>query len=191
MEVSRAFLDQLLRVTEFEPFLQYVCIPNLRVYGVRMEKLEAEAWWQSRSRKDYVYIFEWLRNEMGVQKIVRMVVEDHPVNFHSDEAIERAVKGFDIEEWDWVKPDLCSDTIKEAAKNVQDLCLHWSGNKAVLRSWSAPGGLAELRKVWQAIFGAWGRLLEFEVKMLTGSVAEGTNYYRPSMKPNCLPISEG
>src|SRR5579862_1886236 len=98
---------------KFEPYLQYVYIPNLRVFDVKNEDPGAErkTWWRSKSRKDYFYIFYWLKESRGVKRILRLVVEDDPINFHSDEVIEEAVKEFDIEEWDWVKPDMCSDTI--------------------------------------------------------------------------------
>ncbi|KAH8199094.1 hypothetical protein TruAng_006730 [Truncatella angustata] len=151
-EVSQELLNYIAKsaVMRFEPYLQYVGVPNVRVVNVRMERLEAESWWESHSRKDYVYIFEWLRTTMKVKRILKIVVEDDPNNVHSDEAIERAVASFDIEEWDWMKLDMCSDTILAAARNVRDLSLYWSGNRAILKSWAASDGLVllkELRKI--------------------------------------------
>ena len=141
---------------KFEPYLQYVYIPNLRVLNVKDDDLEAEEWWDSHSRKDYVYIFRWLKKAKNVQRILSIVVEDHPINFHSDEAIEEAVKEFDIEEWNWVKFDMCSDTILAAAKNVRHLSLYWSGNRAMLKSWAAPDSLVRLEKVISVIScGQW------------------------------------
>ncbi|ETS73385.1 hypothetical protein PFICI_14990 [Pestalotiopsis fici W106-1] len=147
-EVSGEFLNHISRssVMRFEPYLQYVHIPDLRVVNVRMEKLESEPWWKSRSRKDYVYLFEWLKTSMKVQKILEVVVDDHPNDFHSDEIIEYCLKRFDVEALNWAKMDMCSDTIYEAAKNVRDLILYWSGNRAILKSWAAPDGLAQLRE---------------------------------------------
>ncbi|OTA62828.1 subtilisin-like protein [Hypoxylon sp. EC38] len=148
-EVSQKLLDYISKspIMKFQSYLQYVYIPNLRVVGVSMEELEKKTWWSSLSRKDYVYIFEWLRSSMGVKKILKIVVEDDPKDPHSDEAIEQAVGSFDVEEWDWMKQDLCSDTIFAAAKNVRDLSLYWSGNRALLKSWAAPDGLAKLKKL--------------------------------------------
>lgn len=54
---------------------------------------------------------------------------------------------FDIEVFDWVKIDLCSDTIFKAAPYAHKICLYSSGNYAVLRSWSATDGLARFTKV--------------------------------------------
>ncbi|KAI9689796.1 MAG: hypothetical protein M1822_009678 [Bathelium mastoideum] len=148
-EVTQQFFDYMETI-RFEPYLLYVYIPNLRVLDdvkFKDSKPDRQPWWRSKSRKDYFYIFSWLRTSRSVKRILSIVVEDDPSDFHGDEVIEEAVKDFDIEEWDWVKPDMCSETILAAAKNVRDLTLHWSGNRAVLRSWALPGGLANLGKL--------------------------------------------
>lgn len=133
---------------EFEPLLQYVYIPNLRAVDVELDDpdLVKQAWWKGPSRKDCFYLFHWLRASRKVERILSVTVDDDPADFHSDEVIEEAVCEFDIEKWNWVKADMCSDTIYAAAKNVQDLTLYWSGNRAVLKSWAAVDGLARLEK---------------------------------------------
>ena len=96
-------------------------------------------------RTDLGIIFRWLRNDAEVEKIIKLIVDDlhHPA--HSDEEIERAVKPFKVEIWDWRKIDLCCETIAEAAPNARQVKLYWSGNNAVLCGWSDPeGGLARL-----------------------------------------------
>lgn len=82
-----------------------------------------------------------------MRKIIRIVVQDDPIDFHSDELIEHSLKGFDVEEWRWKKWDMCSDTILEAAPDVRIVDLYWSGNKAILRSWAAADGLVLLKRV--------------------------------------------
>ena len=144
--MTQQLFDYLVPVT-FEKHLQYVRIPRLQVINAKDDELEKEPWWSSQSRKDYVYIFRWLKKKKEVERILTIVVDDDPVNPHSDEAIEEAVKGFDIETWNWIKMDMCSDTILAAAENVRDLTLFWSGNRAVLKSWAASDGLARLEKV--------------------------------------------
>ncbi|KAI1420270.1 hypothetical protein F5Y12DRAFT_791763, partial [Xylaria sp. FL1777] len=144
-EVNAKLLDYLAEM-KFEQYLQYVFIPNLRVRGVKNTELEKQEWWESQSRKDCAYIFEWLRTKLKVEKIIRITVEDDPTDFHSDEVIEYALRGFDIEEWNWVKWDLCSETIYNAAPNVRDVDLYWSGNKAILKSWAAEDGLVKLKQ---------------------------------------------
>lgn len=146
------YMDADKAEIKFESYLQYVYIPNLRVRNVKNVELEAETWWESGSRKDYVYIFRWLKMKKGVQRILSIVVEDDPIDFHSDEAIEEAVKDFHIEVWDWVKLDICSNTILAAAPNVTDLTLYWGGNRAILKSWVASDGLVMLEKVRPTLF---------------------------------------
>jgi hypothetical protein len=111
-----------------------------------MEHLQSETWWHSSTRKDYVYIFEWLRLEAKVQKILKIIVVDDLCNFHSDEVIEHAVRPFGVESFNWVKLDICSDAILVAAKDVREVTLHWSGNNAILRSWTASDGLVKLKE---------------------------------------------
>lgn len=62
---------------------------------------------------------------------------------HTNKAIISCLEHFrdNIEQWDWKKIDICSDTILEAAPKARDIYLYSSGNNAVLKSWSAPDGL--------------------------------------------------
>jgi hypothetical protein len=96
--------------------------------------------------KDFVAIFKWLR-DTGVKRILEIIVDDMGDHPHSDEAIEEAVKGFDVEEWNWKRHDICSQTILRAAQKVRKLHLYSSGNNAVLRSWSGEDGLKGLNYV--------------------------------------------
>ncbi|KAL8306097.1 hypothetical protein RB600_008803 [Gaeumannomyces tritici] len=149
-EVSKDLLEALAGITHFEDTLQYVSIPDLRVIGMELPidpNEGAQGWWSS-NRKDYVYIFDWLRSKaIGVKRILKIVVEDDDHNFHSDEAIEFALRGFKVESWNWMRSDMCSQVIKEAAPGVRDVTLYWSGNNAILRSWAAEGGLPQLEQL--------------------------------------------
>lgn len=155
-ELTQPLFEYMEKHMIFDSYLQYVFVPKLQVVGVTNKRLASEDWWSSLSpndwwsslsRKDYVYLFRWLKAVMKVERILSIVVEDDPTNYHSDEAIEEALKGFHIEGWNWIKPDLCIDTIHTAAENVRDLTLHWSGNRAILKSWAAPDGLAKLQNL--------------------------------------------
>ncbi|KAM6482792.1 hypothetical protein HDV62DRAFT_335409 [Trichoderma sp. SZMC 28011] len=96
-------------------------------------------------RTDLGIVFDWLRNDANVGKIIKLIVDDSHHPPHSDEEIEKAVKPFQVEVWDWQKIDLCCETIAEAAPQARQVNLYWSGNNAVLRGWSDPeGGLARL-----------------------------------------------
>lgn len=104
---------------------------------------------ESKGRSDMVFLFNFLRNK-GVKRVIRVIVDDTLTLAHSDEAIEKALGGLKVEVWDWKKFDLCTETIVTAAPDTREVCLYWSGNNAVLRGWSEPGGLKllkELRKV--------------------------------------------
>jgi hypothetical protein len=66
---------------------------------------------------------------------------------HSDSAIEDCLRSFEVEILDWRKVDLCLETILTACRNVRQLYLRWSGNRAVLRAWSEPEGLPRLENL--------------------------------------------
>lgn len=149
-------MDRHLR---FEPVLQYVGVPNLRVVNCPPEQWKDKPFANSKGRKDYLTIFKWL-NRKGVKQILKVIVEDdHRIPHshetikpdqclpHSDEVIEDALREFDVEIWDWRKFDICSQTIVNTAPNVRDVQLYCSGNDAILRSWSAETGLVKLKKV--------------------------------------------
>ncbi|KAK0390547.1 hypothetical protein NLU13_0051 [Sarocladium strictum] len=105
---------------QFESVLKYVAFPHVVVQGWRKnaenplrdvgEVSETEA--QLRGRTDMLFFFEWLR-EKHVKRILKVIVDDmHPDKPpHSDEAIERCLKGMGVEELAWQKKDLDPDTI--------------------------------------------------------------------------------
>ena len=97
-------------------------------------------------RTDMVFLFNFLRNK-GVKRVIRVIVDDTLNPAHSNEAIEKALGGLKVEIWDWKKFDLSTDTIVTAAPDTRELCLYWSGNNAVLRGWSEPGGVSLLTKL--------------------------------------------
>jgi hypothetical protein len=92
-----------------------------------------------------LFFFNWLRTSKGVKRIIKVEVQDLQGNGHSDEAIEKCLAGFHIESLDWQKIDLDPETIYNAAPNLRELTLHWSGNNAVLRGWSEHDGLKRLQ----------------------------------------------
>lgn len=141
----------------FERILQHVDLPNLKISGgddlLNTTTLDSDS--SSNivslgSRLDFVKIFNWLRRVGGVRKVLEANVEDDEIEPHCDEAIEIALQGLDIETLNWKRLDLCSDVLKNAVKDVNELFLYSSGNNDVLRSWSAEDGLARLQKVIMA-----------------------------------------
>jgi hypothetical protein len=74
-----------------------------------------------------------------------MVVDDGDP-CHADESIEKAMKDFDVEIWDWKRIDLNSDVIATSSKFIREVSLYSSGNKAVLMGWASPEGLPNKSK---------------------------------------------
>jgi hypothetical protein len=100
-----------------------------------------------------IFFFQWLRDK-GVQRILKVIVDDLQEPAHSDEAIEEALKGFSVEILDWRKLDICPETICKASDELREVYLRWTGNNATLRAWSEPEGLKklqQLRKVHLAV----------------------------------------
>lgn len=85
-------------------------------------------------------VSDWLcRN--GVKSIITVTVIDYGHPCHSDEAIEEALEGFQVEDWDWKKADLCTDVIATSSNQIKSISLYSSGNNAVLMGWASSEGL--------------------------------------------------
>lgn len=94
---------------------------------------------------DLVTVFEWLR-ENSVKKIIKVVVVDDGNPSHSDEAIEKALKPFEIEVWDWKKLDISSDVLFNVSKCLREVSVYWSGNHATLMGWYSEEGFRNRTK---------------------------------------------
>jgi cell division inhibitor SulA len=96
-----------------------------------------------RGRSDLVEVFDWLRNS-GVKKIIKVIVIDDMQPSHSDSSIEKALQGFEVEVWDWKRPDLSTEVIGNSTTCVKEISLYSTGNNAVLLGWVSPhGGLLD------------------------------------------------
>ncbi|KAK0720171.1 hypothetical protein B0H67DRAFT_178559 [Lasiosphaeris hirsuta] len=143
----------------FDEVLRYVDFRRVMLDTAVVRQRHSEAAADSGAgRKDMVKFFDWL-HEKNVRNIIKVIVEDRAFEDkgtsqandekwtpHSDEAIEQALKRFDVEILDWRKVDLDPKTIWDAGRdsNLRELHLWWSGNNAILRSWSEPDGLVKL-----------------------------------------------
>ncbi|KAK3690256.1 peptidase S8/S53 domain-containing protein [Podospora appendiculata] len=146
-------LISLLSRLKFEDILQYVAIPNIRIeprHGGANSKRDlrkrdiASA---SEGCQDLVQVFDSLRKK-GLKTVLKVVVDDSFPHPHSDEAIENALRGMDVEVWDWKRIDLSSKVIYNAAPRVvREVHLYWSGNNAVIRGWGDEGGLKKLKEL--------------------------------------------
>ena len=135
--------DDVLLYVDFRRFELERAAPRAR-QGVNANSNSPGA-----GRKDMEEFFNWLY-EKNVRNIIKVSVEDRDGIPHSDQSIENSLCRFDIEILDWKKPDLDPQAICNAchsSKNLLDLHLWWSGNNAILRAWSEPAGLAQLRSL--------------------------------------------
>jgi hypothetical protein len=127
----------------FDEVLQYVAFPNVQVHPMPDDlpnSFGSSPEVAGKGRSDMMFFFEWLR-EKNVKRIIKVIVDDSAVPAHSDEAIEYALRGFDVEVLDWQKVDLCPETIYRSSEKLREVYLQWSGNNTVLRAWSEPDGL--------------------------------------------------
>ncbi|KAI0005738.1 hypothetical protein F4779DRAFT_34502 [Xylariaceae sp. FL0662B] len=140
--ISRAYLERLEGHVQFESILKYVALPKLTIRTPVRGKKKISEQATITELNNLGLIFEWLR-ERGVKKIVKVLVIDDGDASHTDERIEEALRGFDVEEWDWKKLDLCSDVIKNCTTVVREISLYSSGNNAVLMGWASEHGLLD------------------------------------------------
>ncbi|KAF5020073.1 hypothetical protein F66182_7915 [Fusarium sp. NRRL 66182] len=121
---------------QFDRVLQYVAFPEIKFEGQEQTSDPRYA-----GRGDMMFFFDWLKQK-GVNKIIKVIVEDMESPSHSDEAIEKALKPFDVEILDWRRVDLDPTSLSEIGQCLREVRLYWSGRNSVLRAWSEPGGLA-------------------------------------------------
>jgi hypothetical protein len=137
---------------EFDPILLHVRFRKLELESRNDDRAVQKRRQEGPGKRDLVRFFDWLRKEKGVRNILKVTVEEGDDGFHSDEGIEKSLRGFEgIEILDWRKPDICPVAVRRAVRKegnnsagLLELHLRWTGNNAVLRAWSARGGLAAL-----------------------------------------------
>ena len=128
---------------DFDDVLQYVAFPNVRVRPELPDFIGNSPGVRGKGCCDMMFFFEWLR-EKNVKRILKVIVNDLDEPAHSDEAIEKALSGFEVEILDWQKVDLCPETMYRSSKKLKEVHLRWSGNNTVLRAWSELDGLRRL-----------------------------------------------
>ena len=135
---------------KFDNVLRYVDFLRVELEAAQPRPRPSEASPDlGAGRRDMVPFFEWL-GKKGVKTIIKVVVDDRSTTGlpHSDDAIETALRKFEIEILDWRKFDMDPSAICEACRgstNLRELHLWWSGNNAILRAWSEPDGLTRLK----------------------------------------------
>jgi hypothetical protein len=149
--LSEKRLQDSLRHLEFEDILQYVAIPQVKIEGkpVVVKGSGRAPRPDAKGRSDLKLVFNWLKDDKQkkVKTILKVIVDDLQEPSHHDEAIEECLDGMGVEIWDWRKMDISPEVIKNVAPDVRELHLYWSGSHAVLRGWSEPEGLRQLKKL--------------------------------------------
>lgn len=135
-KITSRELEKRFDHLEFDKALHYVAIPQLEP-NTASDSVDE----RYQGREDIVFIFKWLKKK-GVDRIVRVEVDDMATPGHSDEAIEEALENLQVEVLDWRRRDLCPSMISRIGGNLREIHLQWSGRNAVLRSWSEREGLA-------------------------------------------------
>ena len=148
---SRERIEEGLHHLEFEDTLQYVALPRLRLEKRKvLSSIRRTVSPDGQGCHDMEFFFNFLRMK-GVKRIIRVIVDDSVEPSHSDEAIERALAGLRVELWDWRKIDLSILSIFNAAPDVSEITLYWSGNVVVLRGWememTKSSGLGHLERL--------------------------------------------
>ncbi|KAI1124133.1 hypothetical protein F5Y10DRAFT_280401 [Nemania abortiva] len=150
--VYRSSFEQSFAHMHFDNVLRYVAFNKIELHSppprdtqLQIRKLALQPK-PGRGRTDLTFFFNWLRNKQ-VDHILKVVVDDSPERPHSDKAIENCLKHFQVESLEWRKLDICPETLFNACRVVSHLHLWWSGNRAILRAWSEPEGLAKLENL--------------------------------------------
>ncbi|UKZ68919.1 uncharacterized protein TrAtP1_009937 [Trichoderma atroviride] len=153
--ISKSLLKCLSNNLKLESILLYVALPKLTLdkceetsgeNGKNGENGEKSTSPVKKSKvADLRDVFDWLRQN-GVKSIITVTVIDHGHPSHSDEMIEEALKGFQVENWDWKRDDLCTDVIAASSNQIKSISLYSSGNNAVLMGWASSEGLLNREK---------------------------------------------
>jgi len=152
-EITESLFKSSYQFFTFDTVLQYVAFGPVNLFPRRMFPSAPEFRTEGikpyskrgKGKEDMAILFQWLYVK-GVRSIVKVIVDDLEPPSHTNEAIELALQGFEIEILDWRKVDLDPRTLCKAKASglLRELHLRWSGNNAVLRAWSEPEGLAML-----------------------------------------------
>jgi ankyrin repeat protein len=110
--VEPSTFEDSFKNVKFDSILKYVAFPHVKVQGWNKHLDNPLKDVETRGRSDMLFFFQWLRRQ-GVKRVLKVIVDDvHPEEHpHSDEAIERCLKGMGVEELAWQKKDLDPDTI--------------------------------------------------------------------------------
>ncbi|KAJ3566630.1 hypothetical protein NPX13_g7064 [Xylaria arbuscula] len=132
----------------FEPMLAYV---HLKVTPNHDENdpttPEEVKSWREKCEDALKSIFEWLSKTKGVNRILKLVIEDNETFPCSEETLRECLKTIpDIKYLDLKRPNVSVRTLIKA-KDVVEIWLYSTGISAVLAGWGDQNGLQRLEKL--------------------------------------------
>ncbi|KAJ8119714.1 hypothetical protein ONZ43_g3397 [Nemania bipapillata] len=193
-----SLIEKLSRAGGFEDTLSHVKLPSLDYLTDSLNTStsnsyisnerrsrdsydKAQAVPQEEGRRSLIPVFDMLAKN-NIRTILRLHVDDLASPAHTDAAIERAIRGRDafsltdqrpseihIETWDWRKLDISIDVISNAAPNVVNVHLYWSGSWSVLSGWSSSNGIPLLYRFKQEIKKQTNNELKLDVRLRTSA----------------------
>ena len=86
-----------------------------------------------------IAIFNLLR-ETRVRKIIQVDFVDSEYLPHTDEAIEYALKGFEVEILNWEKLNISNELVYNLISALREVSLYWSGDVEVAEGWCSSEG---------------------------------------------------
>lgn len=97
---------------------------------------------EAQREKNVVYlkkVLDWLRDDKGVRRILKLVIKDNQWYQCSDETIEECLRGWDIRHLDWNKCNISVQAIRNGgAANAVQVWLTWNSQESCLVGWSDP-----------------------------------------------------
>ncbi|KAL4947890.1 hypothetical protein BDW69DRAFT_189778 [Aspergillus filifer] len=141
MASSQNLLEWMERHLVFESVLKRVTLSKRKVGVSSQVRHTAESRGErlDYTARDAFRAFAWLR-QRGVRKIIDVVVADSENPCHSNETIQDALEGFEVETWDWQRNDIPSSVIASSSSVVNQLTLYFSGSEATIKDWCGNEG---------------------------------------------------
>ncbi|KAJ4860797.1 subtilase family domain-containing protein [Trichoderma breve] len=169
--VSGEFLESQKLHYKLDTTLKRVHISNSVSFQwdeLSLGALKTATRWKCAGNFDLFMVFYWLKYNIGVKKILEVVVDDGAGQEestgdvseikkkpHSDQAIIECLKHLSVETLDWKRMDIPAEVIIEGAgKDIKRLHLYCSGSQAVLQSWADSNGLSKLQNGLESFYWA-------------------------------------
>ena len=147
------FVDSLISASrsrdllKYEHTLRYVDFPPLDLMAEEREVFKENTHF-TRRHDEVFRILNWLWDDKGVERIIKLRIPDRLVHPHDDFVMAEKLEDFGVEILDWKVLDLSIASLKDSTKGrIRELHLYSSGNRAVINHWFGRDGIGKLTKV--------------------------------------------